>query len=87
MSSQRNGSKDVVVVIGPGQIGQAIARRVGAGKHVVRDRSRWCAVHWQCRRQFEERGDHSLHIAATWVPSTVDGRPAVVPQVPGRRSK
>jgi NAD(P)-dependent dehydrogenase (short-subunit alcohol dehydrogenase family) len=26
---------DVVVVIGPGQIGQAIARRVGVGKHVV----------------------------------------------------
>lgn len=26
---------DVVVVIGPGQIGQAIARRVGAGKHVL----------------------------------------------------
>ena len=35
MSSQRNGSKDVVVLIGPGQIGQAIARRVGVGKHVV----------------------------------------------------
>jgi len=27
--------KDVIVVIGPGQIGQAIARRVGAGKHVL----------------------------------------------------
>lgn len=27
--------KSVVVVIGPGQIGQAIARRVGVGKHVV----------------------------------------------------
>jgi NAD(P)-dependent dehydrogenase (short-subunit alcohol dehydrogenase family) len=27
--------KEVVVVIGPGQIGQAIARRVGAGKHVL----------------------------------------------------
>jgi len=27
--------KNVVVVIGPGQIGQAIARRVGIGKHVV----------------------------------------------------
>ena len=27
--------KDVVVVIGAGGIGQAIARRVGAGKHVV----------------------------------------------------
>lgn len=27
--------KQVVVVIGPGQIGQAIARRVGAGKHVI----------------------------------------------------
>src|SRR5690242_6351413 len=27
--------KDVVVVIGPGQIGQAIARRVGVGKHVL----------------------------------------------------
>jgi NAD(P)-dependent dehydrogenase (short-subunit alcohol dehydrogenase family) len=26
---------DVVVVIGPGSIGQAIARRVGAGRHVV----------------------------------------------------
>lgn len=26
---------DVIVVIGPGQIGQAIARRVGAGKHIV----------------------------------------------------
>jgi len=27
--------KDVIVVTGPGSIGQAIARRVGAGKHVV----------------------------------------------------
>ena len=27
--------KSVVVVIGPGQIGQAIARRVGIGKHVI----------------------------------------------------
>jgi len=27
--------KDVIVVIGPGQIGQAIARRVGVGKHVL----------------------------------------------------
>jgi len=27
--------KSVVVVLGPGQIGQAIARRVGTGKHVV----------------------------------------------------
>ncbi|MGB7964350.1 MAG: SDR family oxidoreductase [Propionicimonas sp.] len=26
---------EVVVVVGPGQIGQAIARRVGAGKHVL----------------------------------------------------
>lgn len=27
--------KKVIVVIGPGQIGQAIARRVGVGKHVI----------------------------------------------------
>ena len=27
--------KDVIVVIGPGQIGQAVARRVGVGKHVL----------------------------------------------------
>src|SRR5438132_12814306 len=27
--------RDVIVVIGAGQIGQAIARRVGVGKHVV----------------------------------------------------
>ena len=27
--------KDVVVVIGAGGIGQAVARRVSAGKHVV----------------------------------------------------
>jgi len=27
--------KEVVVVIGPGQIGQAIARRVSFGKHVL----------------------------------------------------
>jgi NAD(P)-dependent dehydrogenase (short-subunit alcohol dehydrogenase family) len=27
--------RDVIVVIGPGQIGQAIARRVGVGKHVL----------------------------------------------------
>ena len=27
--------RDVIVVIGPGQIGQAIARRAGVGKHVV----------------------------------------------------
>ena len=30
-----DGSKDVVVLIGAGSIGQAIARRVGAGRHVV----------------------------------------------------
>lgn len=27
--------REIVVVIGPGQIGQAIARRVGVGKHVL----------------------------------------------------
>src|SRR5258707_300266 len=27
--------QDVIVVIGPGQIGQAIARRVGVGRHVL----------------------------------------------------
>jgi threonine dehydrogenase-like Zn-dependent dehydrogenase len=27
--------RDVIVVIGPGQIGQAIARRIGVGKHVL----------------------------------------------------
>ena len=27
--------KNVLVVIGPGQIGQAIARRVGVGKHIL----------------------------------------------------
>ncbi|MGC4043299.1 MAG: SDR family oxidoreductase [Armatimonas sp.] len=27
--------KNVIVVIGPGQLGQAIARRVGVGKHIV----------------------------------------------------
>jgi len=27
--------KNVIVVIGPGSIGQAIARRVGAGKHII----------------------------------------------------
>jgi NAD(P)-dependent dehydrogenase (short-subunit alcohol dehydrogenase family) len=27
--------REVIVVIGPGQIGQAIARRVGVGKHVL----------------------------------------------------
>jgi NAD(P)-dependent dehydrogenase (short-subunit alcohol dehydrogenase family) len=27
--------RDVIVVVGPGQIGQAIARRVGAGKHIL----------------------------------------------------
>ena len=28
-------TKNIIVVIGPGQIGQAIARRIGIGKHVV----------------------------------------------------
>jgi NAD(P)-dependent dehydrogenase (short-subunit alcohol dehydrogenase family) len=27
--------RDIIVVIGPGQIGQAIARRIGAGKHIL----------------------------------------------------
>jgi hypothetical protein len=27
--------RNVIVLIGPGQIGQAIARRVGVGKHVL----------------------------------------------------
>jgi NAD(P)-dependent dehydrogenase (short-subunit alcohol dehydrogenase family) len=35
MSTSKDRSKQVVVVIGPGQIGQAIARRVGVGKHIV----------------------------------------------------
>src|SRR3954462_17049 len=33
MSSMAN--KEIIVVVGPGQIGQAIARRVGVGKHVL----------------------------------------------------
>jgi hypothetical protein len=32
---------EVVVVIGPGSIGQAIARRVSASKHVVLESSSW----------------------------------------------
>jgi NAD(P)-dependent dehydrogenase (short-subunit alcohol dehydrogenase family) len=37
VSGHRKGTamKDVVVLIGAGQIGQAIARRVGVGKHIV----------------------------------------------------
>lgn len=35
MSALKAATKDVVVVIGPGSIGQAIARRVSAGKHVL----------------------------------------------------
>src|SRR5215210_8310982 len=37
VGSSRKGiaMRDVIVVIGPGQIGQAIARRVGVGKHVL----------------------------------------------------
>ena len=27
--------KNVIIVVGPGQIGQAIARRVGVGKHIL----------------------------------------------------
>jgi predicted dinucleotide-binding enzyme len=28
-------NKEVVVVVGPGQIGQAIGRRVGVGRHML----------------------------------------------------
>lgn len=35
MTNNRSNAAEVVVVIGPGQIGQAIARRVGVGKHVL----------------------------------------------------
>ena len=35
MSANANNGKDVVVVIGPGQIGQAIARRVAVGKQLL----------------------------------------------------
>ena len=35
MNAKEIPSTDVVVVIGAGSIGQAIARRVSAGKHVV----------------------------------------------------
>jgi NAD(P)-dependent dehydrogenase (short-subunit alcohol dehydrogenase family) len=37
VGSSRKGTAmtDVLVVIGPGQIGQAIARRVGVGKHLL----------------------------------------------------
>ena len=31
----RSEMRDVIVVVGPGQIGQAIARRIGVGKHVL----------------------------------------------------
>lgn len=33
--SKGRAMSDVIVVIGPGQIGQAIARRVGVGKQIV----------------------------------------------------
>jgi NAD(P)-dependent dehydrogenase (short-subunit alcohol dehydrogenase family) len=33
--SEAHSMKEVIVVIGPGQIGQAIARRVGTGKHII----------------------------------------------------
>jgi len=33
--SRESDMPHVIVVIGPGQIGQAIARRVGVGKHIV----------------------------------------------------
>ncbi len=32
---KNNSKKNVIVVIGPGQIGQAIARRIGTGKHIL----------------------------------------------------
>ena len=35
MSESKSPTRSVTVVIGPGQIGQAIARRVSAGKHVL----------------------------------------------------
>src|SRR6266568_396942 len=35
MSERKSPARNVVVVIGPGSIGQAIARRVSAGKHVL----------------------------------------------------
>ncbi len=35
MSHPSKTMKNVIVVIGPGQIGQAIARRVGVGKHII----------------------------------------------------
>src|SRR6187200_2985724 len=35
MSKMKSPSKSVIVVIGAGAIGQAIARRVSAGKHVL----------------------------------------------------
>lgn len=35
MSESKSSTRNVTVVIGPGQIGQAIARRVSAGKHVL----------------------------------------------------
>ena len=35
MWSERHAMKSVIVVIGAGSIGQAIARRVSAGKHVL----------------------------------------------------
>lgn len=41
MSEERSHMKSVVVVIGAGSIGQAIARRVSAGKHALR----WLASH------------------------------------------
>jgi saccharopine dehydrogenase-like NADP-dependent oxidoreductase len=52
--------ENVVVVIGAGQIGQAIARRVGVGKHIVlADRSEaiehGSRGYGQCRLPSERR--------------------------------
>ena len=42
--------ENIIVVIGAGQIGQAIARRLGVGKHIVlADRSEANANHEQLR--------------------------------------
>jgi predicted dinucleotide-binding enzyme len=48
--------ESVVVVIGAGQIGQAIARRVGVGKHVVlATAAYWCGDVAEVRGHSERR--------------------------------
>lgn len=67
--------KNVIVVVGPGQIGQAIARRVGIGKHVLL--ADWSAAHANAAAEVMGNAGYDVSVATVDVSSRADVRALV----------